>query len=266
MSQCGGHYPMTIVTKNTSKAQSPLHFARFEFKYLLPKAKREAVEGDMQYFLDYDPFVVDKPGHKYLVRSLYYDDPVYSCFHDKICGIRTRSKFRIRTYATDPDKNVPLYLEIKGRHNNLVFKHRTPIEKGSIDWTELQGRHLSDAVVTNIGDCPVREQFRFELARKRLSQVALIDYMRRPYLSKFDPGFRVTFDESLRATRTEKMFPSDKFHSKKVLAGYTVLEVKFRHHLPAWFHRVIQVHELRRISISKICAGMETLGLAYDEN
>ena len=53
---------------------------------------------------------------------------------------------------------------------------------------------------------------------------------------------------------------------KQVVAGFTILEVKFRHHLPSWFHRVIQTHELRRISISKIVSGMETLGLAYDEH
>ena len=28
---------------------SPLHFARFEFKYILSKAKRKAVESDLKY-------------------------------------------------------------------------------------------------------------------------------------------------------------------------------------------------------------------------
>jgi hypothetical protein len=51
-----------------------------------------------------------------------------------------------------------------------------------------------------------------------------------------------------------------------MIAGYTVLEVKFRHHMPSWFHQVIQAHELRRISISKIVTGMEALGMAFDEN
>jgi hypothetical protein len=31
---------------------SPLHFARFEFKYILSAAKRKAVEKDLLYFLD----------------------------------------------------------------------------------------------------------------------------------------------------------------------------------------------------------------------
>ena len=257
---------MVELTSRPLKTKSPLHFARFEFKYLLPEGKRRAVEEDMRFFLDFDPFVVDRPGNKYLVRSLYYDDPAYTCFYDKIAGIRTRAKFRIRTYSRDAAETAPVFLEIKGRHNNLVFKHRTPIEKRGIDLTLLSGDSLSSAVLANVSDCPVKEQFSYELIRKRLSPVALIDYVRRPYISKFDPGFRITFDEALSATRTDVLFPDERFQSKKVLAGNTVLEVKFRHHLPSWFHRVIQVHELRRISISKICQGMETLGMAFDDS
>jgi len=75
----------------------------------------------------------------------------------------------------------------------------------------------------------------------------------------------VTFDESLSACRTERLFPDKSLSFVKTLAGYTVMEVKFRHHLPSWFHRLIQVHELRQVSISKICVGMEALGLASDE-
>ena len=40
------------------------------------------------------------------------------------------------------------------------------------------------------------------------------------------------------------------------------MEVKFRYHIPSWFHRIIQSYELRRVSISKICAAMETLEMA----
>ncbi len=244
---------------------SPLHFARFEFKYILRLEKRLAVEEELKYFLQFDPFVVDRPGNRYTVRSLYYDDSSYSAFHDKIDGLHSRYKFRIRTYTTDPADKVPMFIEIKGRHNNLVFKNRAPINRDGADWSRLRGSALGHAILEHTAIDPVVDHFRFDLLRKRLKPVALIDYQRRPYLSKYDPTFRLTFDEALSARNTDCVFPSASSSARKILAGYTVLEVKFRHHLPSWFHRIIQSYELQRVSISKICAGMEVLGLAYDE-
>ncbi len=246
--------------------RSLLHFARYEFKYVLSAPKRHEVEQDMRYFLEYDPFVADRPQHKYFVRSLYYDDPVYSAFHGKIDGLHSRSKFRIRTYTERQSESAPLFLELKGRHNNLVFKHRAPINMQGLDWATLKKNRLSDTLLERTDPSAVRDQFEYELLRKRLVPIALIDYLRRPYISKYDPSFRVTFDEGLMVTRCECLFPGSKYAAKNIMAGHTVLEVKFRHHLPSWFHRVIQTHELNRVSISKICSGMETLGLAFDES
>ena len=255
-------------SKSASKgiSNSPLDFARFEFKYILSERKRKLIEEEMKYFVELDPFVASRSNYEYSVRSLYYDDPAYTCFHDKIGGMCTRAKFRIRTYPTAPATYSPTFLEIKGRHNNLVFKHRVPINTQTADFMSLRGDSLSNAVILNADESAVRNQFQFELVKKRLFPIALIDYNRRPYISKFDPDFRVTFDRSLAACHTDFLQPDKNFPAKQMLAGHTVLEVKFLHHLPSWFHRLLQVHELQRVSISKICAGMEKLGLATDEN
>tara|TARA_Y100001960_G_scaffold323183_1_gene401166 strand:- start:623 stop:1372 length:750 start_codon:yes stop_codon:yes gene_type:complete len=246
------------------KSTSPLHFARFEFKYILSATKRKAVESDLLYFLEFDPFVADREGYTYFVRSLYYDDPNYSAFHDKIDGLKSRYKFRVRTYSQSHEENIPIFLEIKGRHNNLVFKHRTPVQLKSSQKTKKDS-FLPDELLATAENSSVRDQFEYDAYRKLLRPVALIDYQRRPYVSKYDPNFRITFDEQLRATQTTNLFPRSDASQRRVLAGYTVVEVKFRHHLPAWFHQVIQAHELRRISISKIVSGMEVLNMAHDE-
>jgi len=108
---------MTENSDRPVKSASPLHFARFEFKYILPLNKRHAVEKDLRYFLDYDPFVARRPEHKYIVRSLYYDSPTFSAFHDKIDGLMSRYKFRVRTYSQAFTEDVPIFLELKGRHS-----------------------------------------------------------------------------------------------------------------------------------------------------
>lgn len=134
------------------------------------------------------------------------------------------------------------------------------------DWSQLEGFKLSEMLLSHGEQSEVLDQFHYNLFRKNLYPVALIDYQRRPYISRFDPSFRITFDEQLLATNTSGLFPGGNVSPREVVSGYTIVEVKFRHHLPAWFHQVIQAHELKRISISKIVSGMERLHLAHDEH
>ncbi len=241
----------------TSKTR--LHFARFEFKYVLPNDTRRELESELGYFLELDPYVLTQDKHKYFVRSLYYDDPVHTCYYDKIDGLKTRSKFRIRTYTRDIQTDTPVFLEIKGRHNNLVFKHRTPVGVSS-EYAMPDINAMNQHLLSRADDeSNVHKQFEYELLRKNIMPIALIDYERRPYISKYDPEFRVTFDEDLTGTIATGLFPQTVYTQKKLLPGYSVLEVKFRYHVPAWFHRIIQAYELRRVSLSKICLGMEVL-------
>ena len=242
--------------------KTKLHFARFEFKYILPRSLRDQVESETRFFLEFDPFVAERRHHRYFVRSLYFDDPAFTSFHDKLDGLHTRSKFRVRTYADNPEEQAPVFLEIKGRHNNLVLKHRVQLDTRERPLNEV-GNSLERRILSSAPDTPVREPFEYELFRKRIMPVALIDYWRRPYLSKYDPEFRLTFDEELSATKCQTLFPGYQATRKALLQGYTVLEVKFRYHIPSWFHRIILSYQLQRISISKICVGIETLGLAH---
>ena len=245
-------------------ATTKLHFSRFEFKYLLPLGLRREVEAELNHFVEYDPFVANRPDHRYLVRSLYWDDRALTAFHDKIDGMMTRSKFRIRTYTTDASEPVPRFLEIKGRNNNLVVKHRAPLDVGT-EHSDVAGNDLAELVMGRCVPGPIQQEFSFQRFRRRIQPYALIDYQRRPFISRFDPEFRLTFDEDLRVTRTDRLFPKSTDRSMRVAPGYTVMEVKFRHHLPSWFHRIIQGYELRRLSFSKICEGTIALGMASDD-
>jgi len=244
-------------------APHKLHFSRFEFKYLLPRDLRREVEAELCNFVEFDPFVESRPDHRYLVRSLYWDDHRLSAFQNKIDGLLVRSKFRIRTYTRDPDEQVPRFLEIKGRNNNLVVKHRALLDAGPGEST-THGDELAELVMQRCDEGPIRQEFTFQRFRRQIRPYALIDYQRRPYLSRFDSEFRLTFDEELQATQTSSLFPKPTDRSVRVVPGYTVMEVKFRHHLPSWFHRIIQGYQLRRLSFSKICEGTTALGLASD--
>ena len=240
-----------------------LRFARFEFKYILSARRRAEIESELAYFLTLDPYVATKPRKQYFVRSLYYDDPFYSDYYEKTDGVKKRKKFRVRTYTDNPDEHCATFLEIKGRHNAFVFKYRTPIEQSENGQHHLAAMgNMTDTVMKGGVSGAVLEQFQYDLYRRQLRPVMLIDYLRRPYISKYDAEFRLTFDEALRGTATETLFPNSGDTTFSILKGYSVMEVKFRYHIPSWFHRVIQSYELRRVSVSKYCKGVEACKLA----
>ena len=64
--------------------RTKLHFSRFEFKYLLSTQHQREIERELNYFLTLDPFVATQPDHRYPVRSLYFDDPVFTSYYEKI--------------------------------------------------------------------------------------------------------------------------------------------------------------------------------------
>jgi len=240
-------------------SDSPLHFLRFEFKYVLDRRTRDALEAAMQPFLDLDPFVARQPGSRYFVRSLYFDDARFSAFHDKIDGRLHREKFRLRTYGRALDDPAPWFLEQKGRHDCLVFKHRTPLS--SVIDRRARGERLARQVLASAPAGDLRSRFEVAYLRDGIRPYVLVDYERRPYVSRFDPDFRVTFDSDLAARASDTMATSSA-QARGLLRGYTVMEVKFRRVIPAWFQRLVQAFELRRRSVSKVCEATDALAVA----
>jgi len=238
-----------------------LNFLRFEFKYLLRKELRDIIEKEIGNFMMLDPFVARQPQRNYIVRSLYYDDPSLSSYHQKMEGMLLRSKFRLRTYTDNPEDTCSTYLEVKGRYNSLVFKHRAGFDIAKASRLFADCASTTEGITRHIVASPVADQFRYELEQKKIAPVMLIDYIRRPYFSKYDPDFRLTLDDHLYATRSDHLFPSRPGIRREFLPGYTVMEIKFKNSIPLWFHRIIKNHSLKQLPISKICKGIEAWNL-----
>jgi len=234
-----------------ARAQS---FGRFEFKYILPNPLASLLESELRAFMEVDPFCRDRPDQSYLVHSLYFDSPDFACYYEKIDGMLDREKFRLRTY--DDSGSSPCYLELKGRQNHFSYKHRTPLDARLYGLVE-SGRWSALAVA---GGPAVLERFAATACRRRLTPQVLVEYRRRPYVSRRDFRFRVTFDRGLRGAAAARLHrPAAR--AAAVLPGHTVLEIKFEHAVPAWFQRLIAAYELRRVSISKYCRAAEALTL-----
>jgi hypothetical protein len=237
-------------------------FYRYEFKYFLSLQHREEVESEVANFMNFDGHVHEDLDQAYYVRSLYFENEASTHFYEKTDGIRVRRKYRLRTYGTSFDPELPIYLEEKNRNLDRVQKHRVRIDPKHLEifYNPLQ----CDELLELYSGVELIERFLFDALRRSIQPKLLVDYIRRPYVSAYDMNFRVTFDSTLLTTATNQLFPSSSSNWLESLAGYTILEVKFNRRIPVWFHRILQSHNMRRLSFSKFVQGMEATGLAID--
>jgi len=239
---------------NASEAPR-LHFHRYEFKYLVTGDRLAAVLRELETRLQRDAHS-DRTG-SYFVRSHYFDTDDFDVYHEKVAGLRERYKFRLRNYSSGTSFSSPLFLELKGKVDNLVHKHRMVLdpvateEALSRDTTALAGLILQSGEMNGTGS-----RFVFDAFRKRISPSVIVDYDRTAFENDADPDFRATLDRNVLALRAGHD-GHPRGEASPIVGDLQILEIKFRYRLPRWFHRLIQEIELERISLSKFAVATE---------
>ncbi|MDC0253335.1 polyphosphate polymerase domain-containing protein [Bacteriovoracales bacterium] len=238
------------------------NFARYEFKFLLRAEKRIRVENEVKNFMRFDGYCHESLDNSYYVNSLYFDDPKGASFYEKVDGIKTRKKYRIRSYGETYEEGIPIFFEEKVRYNNRTLKYRIPILEEHIPL------FCDERKILQVGKyypgIDFVDRFIYQKLKNRIRPRVKVLYIRRPYVSDYDMNFRITFDDSIKGLKTDSIFSHKKDFWKLSAPGYTILEVKFFRRIPAWFHRILQKNNLERVSISKFCLGMEATGQELD--
>ena len=231
-------------------------FLRYEFKYFMNSKISNDIFNQSLNFMNIDSYALKKKNHRYLVRSLYFDNDEYSNFFEKVDGVKVRKKFRLRSYDKDFSSKNPVFFEMKGRAQDRVIKKRILIDKKDIKYfetlnnlDELYKKYKNDSLI---------EDFIYDVKKKNIKPKIMIDYNRQPLINKFGLYFRLTFDSDLITTKTNHLFENKKRFKfpLEYKPGNSILEVKFERSIPAWFHRIIQSHHLNRRSISKFVLGV----------
>jgi VTC domain len=234
------------------KNQKPsLNFRRFEFKYALPSYAADTILASISNFIKIDPYVDNKDF--YLVNSIYFDSPELKCYQEKLDGLKNRKKYRIRFYNDNLSKAKPVFFEIKRRSDAIILKNRTIIKP----------KHLKDISLSNWKDIQKTSpnffsEFFFDKNQYQLQPKVFIQYKRKPYFSRFQKNFRITFDYDITAAKINSVFPNQIF-PQNIQHDTTIMEVKFNGIIPDWFSYIIKSNSLKRISFSKYCNSIEKL-------
>ncbi len=178
---------------------------------------------------------------RYLIRSLYFDDYRQSGLQDKIEGVETREKFRIRFYDMDDSF---IRLESKQKHNMMTKKETARLTRSQVEQI-LSG----DLWSLYDSDQPLLRSFYLKSRTRLLRPAILVDYHREAYVYE---DVRITFDHDLhsgnynfdlfdRHAMTVPVFPSDR----------VILEVKYDDDLPYTIRQLLKPVPAVRCAISK---------------
>lgn len=237
---------------------SKLHFHRYEFKYKVSGETAGAVLANIENRMERDSH--SSAQGSYHVRSLYFDTATFAYHRQKEDGLHSRYKFRIRSYSQDPSE--PVFLELKGKQDCLVYKHRHMLPFTGFPEAMAGGMGRLCSFVMESRDCNgVGRHFVADCFRNRLSPSVVVDYDRTAFENSANPDFRATIDRGVTAWKAGRD-GSPVGPSEDLSPGFDILEIKFRYHLPGWFHRLTQSLELTRVSFSKFYNAGDILWMA----
>jgi hypothetical protein len=193
------------------------------------------------------------PDGSYLVRSLYLDDAYDSAFYEKVAGVPSRDKYRLRLYN---QSDALILLERKRKLGDLILKESVRITRRMAERVASGDPTGLDQVESPL----VRDLFR-EMRTRLLRPVVVVDYEREALCHPAETA-RVTFDRRLRTGPRTALFEPDTPTLPAMDQGQLVLEVKYDRVLPGVIQTLLRDAPATRCAFSKYvtCRRFEPLG------
>jgi hypothetical protein len=225
--------------------------ARFELKYVLPLAVRDALLA--RFGERFQPDTLGGPAGRYPVVSLYCDSADRKCYWDAWRGVPSRRKLRLRLYGTQ-DGTLPsaTFLEIKHRDGGEGAKRRVlmPLEQA------LAVINGGEAPSAGPAEARILEEARRLVVDEGFRPACVIRYDRHAYRFVGADGaeqLRITFDQGIR-TRFDGLTPQaedDRCALPVLAAGQCLMEVKGATTVPYDFAAHLSAHGIFPRSFSK---------------
>ncbi len=179
---------------------------------------------------------------QYEITSLYFDNLYDKALREKLDGVNTREKYRIRLYNHDTSV---IHLERKFKHGGLGYKDTailTPeqavaIANGDIRWMSAS----TDKVILG---------FYTKMRSEGLTAKVIVSYTREPFV--FGPGnVRVTLDYNIRTGLHCTDFLDPNCVTVPIQGDFCILEVKWDSFLPDIIRDIVQLENRHSTAFSK---------------
>lgn len=217
---------------------------RHEMKYLISIAEADILARRFSTVMERDPNT-NESGH-YMVRSLYFDDLNNTAYHEKMDGVPSRQKYRVRIYNEQAQR---IMLERKLKEGSYVHKQNAPLSRDQVN--RIMNGEFKFLLSTNKD---LHKIFYYEAITRVLRPRVIVEYEREPFI--YGPGdVRITFDKNVRAVTAKEDIFARELPSKLVLEpGKIIMEVKFTSFLPTMIRNMLPGRSTEFVAVSKYVA------------
>lgn len=213
---------------------------RHEYKHYLNYMDYLCLKSQLRIVMMPDRNVNEKGEYKIL--SLYFDNYENKALREKLDGVNTREKFRIRYYNNDTSY---ISLEKKTKINGLSNKQSVRITKEEVE-DILQGNYEWMAQSQKALIVELYSKMKSQLLRPK----TIVDYIREPFI--YEPGnVRVTIDREIRTGIVSKDFFNPNVPTITAGEPVILLEVKYDEFLPEVIEKTVQLAARRGTAFSK---------------
>lgn len=220
-------------------------FKRYELKYMMTRAQKEALLRVMEGHLQLDQY-----GHS-TIRNIYFDTDTFRLVRRSIEKPLYKEKLRVRSYQR-AGENSMVFVELKKKFESVVYKRRVM----------LPHRAAMDAL-ENEASLPIDSQIGAEIEAFRefygptLKPAMLLTYEREAYFPVDGTDFRLTLDENI-LWRMDNMDLGAEAYGNAVLDDDLVLmEVKTPGGIPLWMTHFLTENKIYQTSFSKYGAAFQ---------
>ena len=214
---------------------------RHELKYFITPAEMTVLRSILTPVMQLDPN--GDENNEYHIRSLYFDTINDDALEEKIAGVGSRKKYRMRIYNFS-DKVIKL--ECKSKYGDLISKQSVTIP-----------RDLAEQLIA--GDPEGLQRMRHplfhdvyrEMKTRLLRPAVIVDYVREAYIHPAE-DVRITFDKQLRTGFYNHDIFNPSIPTYPVFDDQVeILEVKFNEFLPTYIQSILSGVTAQRSAISK---------------
>ncbi len=186
----------------------------------------------------------DKQQRTYHIRSLYFDDIFNTAMWEKMDGVHTRKKWRIRLYNYS-DKKISL--EKKSKYDRYTTKESTALSRYQV---EQMVRHRDYGFLISSRNALMEEMYA-DVRTRLLKPVVIVDYMREPYI--FPAGnVRITFDMNMHSGNySNDIFKKEMMPVPMLEPEEMIMEIKYTSVLPMHLRAILSTTTAMRSAISK---------------
>jgi len=216
---------------------------RHEKKYTISWTEFQIINGKLKYLLKRDE---NCPEEGYEVKSLYFDNPYNYAVGQKVEGIDTRHKYRIRVYNNDFSS---IKLERKSKYNAMTNKESVYL---TLDEVEKIMKDNIEFLKTK--DKDLYHRFYYKLNHEQYAPKIIVKYSRIAYVYPVS-NLRITFDYKIKKSHcVEKFLISANGYMEVFNPNEVIMEVKFNHVLPTFVRSAIQSPNVMASALSKYVA------------